>query len=157
MSEPPKIEAKEEDKEKIESKEAPAEGKEVGTCDVKTIKALSKVKENEHGAMVVFTHKSCKHCSPFLEEIKKVVGESKIPILQADLDDADCMDMADELNVDKTPTAFVYQQGKRVGRVVPSGKSYVKAMAKLSDMLDIERPKEVVIHPGKVVLEAETK
>mgnify|MGYP001595290732 CR=1 FL=1 len=153
MSEAPKtVELLEALSGKPDEKGEPPKDKEVGTCDIKTIKAISKAKEHEHGALLLFTHPDCPHCKSFKEEVTKTIGDTKVPILEASLTDADCMEMADKLHVDKTPTAFVYQSGKRIGKVIPRGKNYDKAMAKLSEMLDIKQPKEEIITANRSII-----
>ncbi len=91
------------------------------SCNLENLKKISEA--SEKGVLVVFTAEGCPHCPPFLEEAEKAL-EDDIPIVEAGVEDAECLGLAEQLGVKGTPTAFYYVKGEQKKMIVPEGKTW---------------------------------
>lgn len=106
---------------------------EVMTCSLDNIKKISK--ESEKGALLIFTQEGCPHCPPFLEEVKKTVGD-QITVVEAGLEDAECLGLADQLGATATPAAYFFKDGEKKEEINPVGKTWDEVRQELRRLVE---------------------
>jgi len=101
------------------------------SCSLENLKKISEA--SEKGALVVFTAEGCPYCPPFLEEAEKALGDD-VTIVEAGVEDAECMGLAEQLGVKGTPTAFYYVKGEQKKMIVPEGKTWDEIRKELEEL-----------------------
>lgn len=96
-----------------------AEETAVQSCSVEN---LQKIKEgNKQGVFVYFSKEGCGGCDTMDGLLKECDPSGKIPIVEAGVDDAACMGIAEGLQVKYTPTVVYYKDGAEQARISADG------------------------------------
>ena len=91
----------------------------VGACDINTVNKLKK--ENPGGFFLIVSQEGCGDCDSMKRVLDEVVKDKK-PVIEAPMEDKQCVSLADQLKVGITPTV-IYYQGDQERRLVPDGKA----------------------------------
>lgn len=108
------------------------DGQKIVGCTLDNVEQISKDQAN--GIILVVTQPNCEPCPILLQEAKSVVGD-KIPIIETNVIDNTCKDLAVKLKVMSTPTAIYMKDGKEVGRVVAGGKNWDDVRKELREFM----------------------
>ena len=91
----------------------------VGACDINTVEKLKR--ENPGGFFLIVSQEDCGDCDSMKRVLDEVVKDRK-PVIEAPMEDKQCVSLADQLKVGLTPTV-IYYQGDQERRLVPDGKA----------------------------------
>ena len=96
----------------------------VGSCDINTIERLKR--EHATGFFLIISQEDCGDCDSMKRVLDETVKDKK-PVIEAPMEDKQCVSLADQLKVGLTPTV-IYYQGDQERRLVPDGKATLDQM-----------------------------